>query len=307
MIQIPLGVIGGFLGAGKTTLLNHLLATAQRRNGVLVNDFGAIALTNGCVCCSMGDDLGAGLGAGLDRLARREPSPDHVIVEASGVSDPWRIAQLALIETRFTLQPLVVLVDAAAFLGQLADRWTGDTVARQLGFAELVVITLWPTSNPSATPSARCGPRRGSWRPCRAGSTPVSSISSPLPAPPGAEPFHRRRPRAWLRHPRLAAGWLAGPCAPAGRARWRPGLRSDRHPRDARRCRHRRPVGRHGARDRRNSLMDRSFLFLFFKKGELFFFEKEPKKLSSIVDRAPASLPWTGGGTAGMKPMLRHK
>ena len=215
MIQIPLGVIGGFLGAGKTTLLNHLLATAQRRNGVLVNDFGAIALTNGCVCCSMGDDLGAG----LDRLARREPSPDHVIVEASGVSDPWRIAQLALIETGFTLQPLVVLVDAAAFLGQLADRWTGDTVARQLGFAELVVITLWPTSNPSATPSARCGPRRGSGRPCRAGSTPVSSISSPLPA--------RRRAVSSPTPPRMAsspasggrmAGWTVRACGPRSMA-----------------------------------------------------------------------------------------
>jgi len=151
MSQIPLSVIGGFLGAGKTTLLNHLLATAQRRYGVLVNDFGAInvdaaliaaqdgdtiALTNGCVCCSMGDDLGAG----LERLARRDLAPEHVIVEASGVSDPWRIAQLALIEPGFALEPLVVLVDAAAFLAQLADRWTGDTVARQLGFAELVVI-----------------------------------------------------------------------------------------------------------------------------------------------------------------------
>ena len=151
MSPIPLSVIGGFLGAGKTTLLNHLLATAARRYGVLVNDFGAInidaaliaardgdtiALTNGCVCCSMGDDLGEG----LERLARRTPAPDHVVVEASGVSDPWRIAQLALIEPGFSLEPLVVLVDAAAFAGQLADRWTGDTVARQLAFAELVVI-----------------------------------------------------------------------------------------------------------------------------------------------------------------------
>jgi G3E family GTPase len=151
MTAIPLSVIGGFLGAGKTTLLNHLLATAQKRYGVLVNDFGAInidaaliaaqdsdtiALTNGCVCCSMGDDLGEG----LERLARRTPAPDHVIVEASGVSDPWRIAQLALIEPGFTLEPLVVLVDAHALQAQLADRWTGDTVARQLGFADLVVL-----------------------------------------------------------------------------------------------------------------------------------------------------------------------
>ncbi|MEO8937593.1 MAG: GTP-binding protein, partial [Burkholderiaceae bacterium] len=66
-------VIGGFLGAGKTTLLNRLLRESQgQRLAVLVNDFGTlnidaelvasnagdtIALTNGCVCCSIGDDL----------------------------------------------------------------------------------------------------------------------------------------------------------------------------------------------------------------------------------------------------------
>ena len=147
-MAVPLSVIGGFLGSGKTTLVNHLLTTATRRYGVLVNDFGAInidaaliaaqdgttiALTNGCICCAAGDDLGDGLA----RLASK--APDHVIVEASGVSDPWRLAQLALIEPGFTLEPLVVVVDAA-FLDQLADRWIGDVVARQLAFAELVLL-----------------------------------------------------------------------------------------------------------------------------------------------------------------------
>jgi G3E family GTPase len=149
--MIPLTVIGGFLGSGKSTLVNHLLATGRRRYGVLVNDFGAInvdaaliaandgatlALTNGCVCCSQGEDLGDGLAL----LAQRRPAVEHVIVEASGVSDPWRLAQLALVETGFALEPLVVMVDAAAFLDQLADRWISDTVARQLAFAELVVL-----------------------------------------------------------------------------------------------------------------------------------------------------------------------
>jgi G3E family GTPase len=149
---IPLSVIGGFLGAGKTTLVNHLLRAATRRYGVLVNDFGAVnvdaaliagqsgqtmALTNGCVCCSLGEDFGAAVAS----LAARDPAPEHIIVEASGVSDPWRIAQLALIEPGFELMPLVVMVDATAIAGQLADPWTGDTVRRQLAFAELVVLT----------------------------------------------------------------------------------------------------------------------------------------------------------------------
>ncbi len=147
--MIPLTVIGGFLGAGKTTLVNHLLRGGAKRWGVLVNDFGAInvdaaliaaqdgetiALTNGCVCCSLGDDLGDALAAMGGR------GLDHVVVEASGVSDPWKIAQLALIEPGFALEPLVVLADASALLAQVADRWTGDTVLRQMAFAEIIVL-----------------------------------------------------------------------------------------------------------------------------------------------------------------------
>ena len=75
---LPVTVIGGYLGSGKTTLINRLLAQkGDRRLAVLVNDFGSlnidaalidtvsektITLTNGCVCCIVGDDLGAALG-----------------------------------------------------------------------------------------------------------------------------------------------------------------------------------------------------------------------------------------------------
>ncbi len=151
MSFVPLTVIGGFLGAGKTTLVNHLLRTATRRIGVLVNDFGAIAidaaliaahdgdtiaLTNGCVCCDMSGDLGAGLA----RLAARVPAVEHVFVEASGVSDPWRLAELALVEPGFGLEPIVVVADASAVTGHLDDRWVADTVRGQLRAAEVVVL-----------------------------------------------------------------------------------------------------------------------------------------------------------------------
>ncbi len=148
--MIRLLVIGGFLGAGKTTLVNRLLAHADRKIAVLVNDFGAVAvdaaliaaadatsitLANGCVCCSIGDDFGAA----LERVAAGKP--ELVIVEASGVADPWRIAQLALIEPGFELGPLVVLADAAGLPHLLADRAVGDVVRGQLAFADIVVLT----------------------------------------------------------------------------------------------------------------------------------------------------------------------
>jgi G3E family GTPase len=150
--RLPLLVIGGFLGAGKTTLLNRLLADdAGCRRAVLVNDFGAvnidasfvaarsgdaIALTNGCVCCSIGGDLTGALIRVLDDAARF----DAVVVEASGVSDPWRIAQIGLAEPGLSLDGVVVLVDTAAVLDQAADPLLADTLRRQLRGADLVVL-----------------------------------------------------------------------------------------------------------------------------------------------------------------------
>lgn len=152
MGRIPFTVIGGFLGAGKTTLLQHWLLAAQgQRIAVLVNDFGAInldaalvasagadaiALSNGCVCCSIGDDLGQAL---LQVLAAQPPI-DAVVVEASGVSDPWRIAQYALAEPRLQLASVIVLVDAAAVAGQVADPLLSDSLSRPLAHADLVVL-----------------------------------------------------------------------------------------------------------------------------------------------------------------------
>lgn len=150
--RIPFTVIGGFLGAGKTTLLNRWLQAAQGlRLAVLVNDFGAInldaaavaqagadtiALSNGCVCCTIGDDLGDALG----RVLATEPPFDAVVVEASGVSDPWRIAQYALAEPRLQLHGVYLLVDAAALDRHLADPLLADTLQRPLAHADLVLL-----------------------------------------------------------------------------------------------------------------------------------------------------------------------
>lgn len=150
--RIPLVVIGGFLGAGKTTLLNHLLTrSGDRKIAALVNDFGPInvdaalvaahdgetlSLTNGCVCCS----IGSGLEDALTRVLARTPPMDLVVIEASGVSDPGRIAQIGLSDPMLQLQAVIILADAEQVVSQLDDPLLGDTLQRQIDAASLLVL-----------------------------------------------------------------------------------------------------------------------------------------------------------------------
>ncbi len=148
---IPVTVIGGYLGAGKTTLVNHLLRHSGLRLAVLVNEFGElpidhdlieaegdtlISIAGGCVCCAIGDDLGAA----LLRVQDMSPPPDHILIESSGVAIPGAILAALIFAEGLRHDGIVVLADAARIRQTAANRYLADTVERQLRDADIVVL-----------------------------------------------------------------------------------------------------------------------------------------------------------------------
>ncbi len=149
--RIPVLVLGGYLGAGKTTLINRMLSTATQRIAVVVNDFGSvnidaslirerhndtIELTNGCICCAVGESFADVLFTILERTEL----PDVVIIEASGVANPAAVAAFAHIDGFHHLGN-VVLIDALHATNTSADPLVGRTFALQAQAAHLLAIT----------------------------------------------------------------------------------------------------------------------------------------------------------------------
>lgn len=146
-------VIGGYLGSGKTTLINQLLAAPHgKRLVVMVNDFGAInidaslllsaesdtlTLTNGCVCCTMGSDLYMAIADVLDR----SPQPDHLIIEASGIADPGKIANAARAEPELQYGGVVTVVDSTHFLSLMKDDLIGPQICSQVSCADMLFVS----------------------------------------------------------------------------------------------------------------------------------------------------------------------
>jgi G3E family GTPase len=135
-VPVPILLVAGFLGAGKTTVVNHLLAHAEgRRIAAVVNDFGAInidaeliagasdgvvSLANGCICCSLEGDLLRTLAT----LLRRDPQPEFIVIETSGVADPQDIVRNLmdpLIWREAPLETVLCVVDASTPVAMLND------------------------------------------------------------------------------------------------------------------------------------------------------------------------------------------
>ncbi|HVP97883.1 MAG TPA: cobalamin biosynthesis protein CobW [Roseiarcus sp.] len=143
LAKTPVTIVTGFLGAGKTTLIRHILANAGgRRLALIINEFGdvgvdsdllqgcedvscpreaIIELANGCICCTVADDFAPA----VEALLKREPKPDHIVVETSGLALPKPLVKAfdwPALRSRLTVDGVIAVVDAAAVAeGRFAD------------------------------------------------------------------------------------------------------------------------------------------------------------------------------------------
>jgi G3E family GTPase len=151
--MIGVKIVTGFLGAGKTTFINSLIkANPEVRYGIIENEFGQenidsklllksqlpiIEMTNGCICCSINDELYDA----LNLFYEKRDEFDELIIEATGIADPASIAEPFIINENvkraFELQQIICLVDAEQIEDRLED--TKEAI-QQIAFSNLILI-----------------------------------------------------------------------------------------------------------------------------------------------------------------------
>jgi G3E family GTPase len=170
---IPVLIVSGFLGSGKTSLIRRLLADPRASGSALiVNEFGEVGIDhhlfrktdesttlirNGCVCCSLRDDLSDAMRELLDKRDRRTIRPfDRLVIETTGLADPGPILHTLVsdpvLRNRYRMDKVLTTLDAVR--GQVNLSTYGEAT-RQVAAADVVVLTKLDLAPPAAAASLR--------------------------------------------------------------------------------------------------------------------------------------------------------
>ena len=156
---IPATILTGFLGSGKTTLLKRVLTESHgQKIAVIENEFGEesidneilvadtgeqiIQMNNGCVCCTIREDLRSTLATLAEKKRKGELDFERVVIETTGLADPGPVAQTFFMDDEiaesYLLDSILTLVDAKHAESQLDER---QEARRQVGFADQIFIS----------------------------------------------------------------------------------------------------------------------------------------------------------------------